>query len=264
MAHTQEDLQNQYSLSKDVVRKTLKACGLSVEQAMYSDEEVESRFLVARKLLDDGVARTYADVADYFKQRHGVNSSDSTEGKPLEMPELLSLASEQCGTRISLTEAVRLLEVCGLADKDQYTPEEVERFLGACNKLKGQGKTMAEVAAHFGQPSGTVENAQAILDEIIGLIGQVSDTQAERISLLLPKLAAEQLEQIKLLFSHMTMQRLREMMTTGEMDAQFQQVWSRQSGNDFDLVARFESTRLNQQSQPKSLPGLSMNSSTSD
>ena len=98
---------------------------------------------------------------------------------------------------------------------------------------------MAEVAADFGQQSATVENAQAILDEIIGLIGQVSDTQAQRIRSLLPKLAAEQLEQIKLLFSHMTMQRLREMMTTGEMDAQFQQVWSRQSGNDFDLVAGF-------------------------
>ena len=263
MAHTEQDLQNQYGLSKDVVRKTLKACGLSVEQATYSDEEIQSRFLVARKLLEDKVAHTYADVADYFQQQDGVKSEDTT----LEMPQLLSLASdasEQCGTRISLTEAVRLLEVCGLADKDRYTPEEVERFLEACNLLKGQGKTMAEVAAHFGQPSGTVENAQAILDEIIGLIGQVSDTQAERIRSLLPQLAAEQLEQIKVLFSRMTMQRLREMMTSGEMDAQFQQVWHRQSGNDFDLVARFESTRLNQQSQPKSLPGLSMNSSTSD
>lgn len=78
---------------------------------------------------------------------------------------------------------------------------------------------MAEVAAHFGQPSGTVENAQAILDEIIGLVGQVSDTQAQRISSLLPQLAAEQLEQIKVLFSRMTMQRLREMMTSGEMDS---------------------------------------------
>ncbi|PSB45488.1 hypothetical protein C7B80_16655 [Cyanosarcina cf. burmensis CCALA 770] len=259
MTYTEQDLQNQYGLSKDVVRKTLKACGLSVEQATYSDEEIQSRFLVARKLLDDKVAHTYADVADYFKQQDGVNSEDNTK----EMPQLLSLASEQCGTRISLTQAVRLLEVCGLADKDRYTPEEVERFLEACNLLKGQGKTMAEVAAHFGQPSGTVENAQAILDEIIGLVGQVSDTQAERIRSLLPQLAAEQLEQIKVLFSRMTMQRLREMMTTGEMDAQFQQVWNRQSGNDFDLVARFESTRLNQQSQPKSLPGLSMNSSTS-
>jgi hypothetical protein len=264
MAHTEQDLQNQYDLSKDVVRKTLKACGLSVEQATYSDEEIQARFLVARKLLDDGVVRTYADVADYFKQHDGANSSDSTEDKSLEMPQLLSLASEQCGTRIALTQAVRLLEVCGLADKEQYTPEEVERFLGACNLLKGQGKTMAEVAAHFGQQSGTVENAQAILDEIIGLVGQVSDTQAERISSLLPQLAAEQLEQIRVLFSRMTMQRLREMMTTGEMDAQFQQVWSRQSGNDFDLVARFESTRLNQPNQPKSLPGLSMNLSTSD
>lgn len=260
MAHTEQDLQNQYGLSKDVVRKTLKACGLSVEQATYSDEEIQSRFLVARKLLDDKVAHTYADVADYFKQLDGVKSEDET----LEMPQLLSLASEQCGTRISLTQAVRLLEVCGLADKERYTPEEVERFLEACNLLKGQGKTMAEVAAHFGQQSGTVENAQAILDEIIGLVGQVSDTQAERIRSLLPQLAAEQLEQIKVLFSRMTMQRLREMMTSGEMDAQFQQVWHRQSGNDFDLVARFESTRRNQQSQLKSLPGLSMNSSSSD
>jgi hypothetical protein len=154
---------------------------------------------------------------------------------------------------------------CGFPlSKPEHRKIYSRRFLGACNLLKGQGKTMAEVAAHFGQPSSTVENAQAILDEIIGLVGQVSDTQAERIRSLLPQLAVEQLEQIKVLFSRMTMQRLREMMTSGEMDAQFQQVWHRQSGNDFDLVARFESTRLNQQSQPKSLPGLSMNSSTSD
>ena len=68
----------------------------------------------------------------------------------LEISELLSLASTQCETRITLKEAAVILDSCGLPDTEFYTSEQGDRFLEACDLIKKENKTYQEVAAHFG------------------------------------------------------------------------------------------------------------------
>ena len=68
----------------------------------------------------------------------------------LEISELLSLASTQCETRITLKEAAVILDSCGLPDTEFYTSEQGDRFLEACDLIKKENKTYEDVAAHFG------------------------------------------------------------------------------------------------------------------
>jgi len=55
------ELQEKFHTSPEVTKKTLEACGLSPNQAEYTEEEVE-RFGVARQRMADGLCRSYNRV----------------------------------------------------------------------------------------------------------------------------------------------------------------------------------------------------------
>lgn len=179
MPWTKEQLQVEYSLTDAEVIKTLKVCHLPVDQLEYSEIEIESTFKVVRSYFDSNRTNTYTGAADLFELEHGnqtvqnevvqltsgaktskagkdkkLNSSIdnfvTSEAKLLITSELLALACEQCGTRISLKEAAQILDSCGLPDTDEYTSQQGDRFLEACDLIKKQNKTYEEVAVHFG------------------------------------------------------------------------------------------------------------------
>jgi hypothetical protein len=66
MTFTREDFQREYNLGEEDVRETLKACGLSLKKRNYSDGDKEC-FAQARKLFEDGLAHSYDDIANHFK-----------------------------------------------------------------------------------------------------------------------------------------------------------------------------------------------------
>ena len=167
MTWTKERLQSEYNLADEEVIKTLKVCGLPPEQDEYSDEEISSKFKVVRSYFDSNRTDNYTGAADLFQQEFGETqlilkqseSDPQTKAKKsrhgwkpvnkIAICELLSQALEQTETRISLTEAIKILEACGLPDREQYTQVECDRFLEACVLIKKQGKSKEEVAAHF-------------------------------------------------------------------------------------------------------------------
>lgn len=61
-----KQLQEQYNLSHNTVTETLKACGLDTSKREYSDEEINTLFLPARAMLDEG--KTYDDVKAALSQ----------------------------------------------------------------------------------------------------------------------------------------------------------------------------------------------------
>ncbi|MBV8884396.1 MAG: hypothetical protein JO235_10430 [Chroococcidiopsidaceae cyanobacterium CP_BM_RX_35] len=61
------ELQEKFHISLEVTKKTLEACGLSSNQAEYTEEEVE-RFSIARQRMADGLCRSYNDVRRYFAE----------------------------------------------------------------------------------------------------------------------------------------------------------------------------------------------------
>lgn len=130
---------------------TLTACTL-LDKQEYTEEEAD-RFRECRSLIEQG--KSYKQVAAHFrridknlKPQNGQDEVDTMEAM-LEISELLALASEQVEARISLTEAVQILNACDLPDREQYSSLECDRFLEAC-ALKQQGKTYKEIATYFG------------------------------------------------------------------------------------------------------------------
>jgi hypothetical protein len=64
---TKKDLERTYGLADTTVYRTLKVCGLSTTQRTYTQEEIQTRFIPARRLFDAG--KTAAQVREYFRLR---------------------------------------------------------------------------------------------------------------------------------------------------------------------------------------------------
>ncbi len=226
-------------LSSADIAETLKACALDSKDEYIEDEA--DRFRECRALIEQG--KTYKQVAAQFRKQDKLNQTGDAQApaNQLEMPELLALASEQVGTRISLIEAGKILSACDLPDKEQYTSAECEVFVEACTLVKEQGKTYEEVAAHFGIAQQSKSNAHSVvLEEVRQLLSQPAFSQAEQILEALPQLAVEQLEEIKVLFLQMTLQRLRQGVNSGELELAIRQassnVLATSSGNSLGLL----------------------------
>ena len=68
MVWTKERLQSECNLADDDVIKTLKVCGLPLEQQEYSDEDIEHKFKVVRGYFNSDRTNTYTGAADLFQQ----------------------------------------------------------------------------------------------------------------------------------------------------------------------------------------------------
>ena len=209
MPYTKPALQSLHIISMEDVDATLNACGLPTDRDEYSDEEIQSGFDVIRSYFNNEQANDYDSAAELFKQQIGLHQESLPEYKPkteqpattstvskptakgLAIHEVLSLASEQAGTRISLIEAGRILEACGLPDQDEYTDSECDRFLEACDLIKKQDKTYEEIAAYFEvRGADEADNVQQIVEQVsstavstesglVSLVDKVTDKQAE-------------------------------------------------------------------------------------
>lgn len=160
---------------------------------------------------------------DGDKTRPAEKPNDSTheQSKLIDSLGLITLVFGQLGVNVTLIEAGKILVACGLPDSQQYTATECDRFLQACKLVKQQGKTYQEVAAHFGttlvDEPGERDN---LIKEVHELLSQVSSTQADIIRAALPKMALQQLQEIKALFWRMTARRLQQYVTSGQLEAQ--------------------------------------------
>lgn len=175
---------------------------------------------------------TQQELDLFHLERLSVNGSNTSlraepkqrtheQSKPIDSLGLLTLVAGQLGNSISLIEAGKILTACGLADNQQYTATECDRFIQACTLIKQQGKTYQEVAAHFGitvvEESG---KRDALIEEVHALLSQVSATQANLIRTALPKMAVEQLQEVKSLFWRMTARRLRQYVDSGQLETE--------------------------------------------
>lgn len=284
MPYTKQEIMSLYSLCAEDVDKSLVAAGLPLEREIYSDEEIQSSFDVIRSYFENEQVSDYAMAAQLFSQSNGENQQsesksqakvkklnqqkqlNSSEQADLNISQLLSQVSKQCGIRIYFTEVAKILDSCGLPDKDQYASEECDRFLEACAMLKQQNKSYDEVAVHFGVNRNSELKHTDLLAEVEQIIDlvvtQVSVTQAEQIRRALPQMGIAQLREIKARFYQMTAQRLREYTESGQMEREIRQAADRviDEGNYFGLQRQIVSSSP----EIKSLRGSSTNASTNE
>lgn len=238
-------------LSSVDIAETLKACTLDSKDEYMEDEA--DRFRECRALIEKD--KTYKQATAHFRRQDKLKQTGDTAGdSSLELSELLAMACEQVGDRISLIEAGKILAACDLPDKEQYSATECEVFVEACTLIKQQGKTYEEVAEQFGvAPQGKSNAHGMLLDEVRQLLSQPAFSQAEQIREALPQMAVEQLEEIKALFWQMTAQRLRQYVDSGQLEAEIRQasksVLATSSGNSLGLLGSSSSPN------PKRLPG---------
>lgn len=211
-------------LSSVDIAETLKACTLEQKDEYMEDEA--DRFRECRALIEQG--KTYKQAAQFRKQDKLKQTGDAQpDTNTLEMLELLALAGEQVGGKISLIEAGKILAACGLPDKEEYTGAECDRFVEACTLVKQQGKTYEEVAAHFGVATSSDDSHQrqellAEIQQMQSNVSSLSGTQALQVMQALPQMSLEQLTAIKLQFLRDLNRELREYIDSGRMQAEFE------------------------------------------
>lgn len=189
------------ALSPEDISQTLKACGLP-EKDEYTEDEVD-RFQECRSLVEQG--KTYKQAATHFRRQDKSKQQTSefkAEDQLLDISELLALASEQVETRISLTEVVQILDICGLPDKEQYTSLECDRFLEACELIKKQNKSYEEVAIHFGKPKPEFD-LKADMQEILSMVGTAAIATEDDLLGVLKQVAAKRGEAVSTLYERM-------------------------------------------------------------
>ena len=165
MPYTKQDLIVLYGLSLDEVNQTLTAAEISTEGELYTDEQIQTRFDIVRAYFSNEQVSDYVAAAQLFKQNIGdvqsvmgenldgdpqldlQHSNGETDRQPLNLYELLASASSSCGTPIKLNEAIEIFAHCGVAaDLEQYTTQECDRFIYACNLIKKQNNPLLSLS----------------------------------------------------------------------------------------------------------------------
>lgn len=245
-------------LSTDDIFETLKACTLEQKDEYMEDEA--DRFRECRALIEQG--KTYKQAAAQFRKQDKLKppGDAQVDANTLEMLELLALAGEQVGGKISLIEAGKILVACGLPDKEEYTGAECDRFVEACVLVKQQGKTYQEVAVHFGVANGdNQQQRQEIIGEIQDMMKQatamISAAQADKIQQTISKMTLVQLKEIRAQIEQQTALRLQEYIDSGRMERELQAAADLVINEPFLTWSPVETRTLNGNRDRKSLPG---------
>lgn len=195
------------NLSPSEISRTLRLSGIP-EKESYTENDAD-RFRECRTLIEQGgtdeeVMALLSPVVDNALSETQGNSSSSTKngGKkqgrkaqlPLDITELLVIARER-GYKIALSQALIILQVCGLSEQDEYSPDECERFLETYKSIKEQNKSFEEVAASL-TTLGKSENSQQLkLDAVIENVSEKAVAAREDLSSLIDKITAAQAEE---------------------------------------------------------------------
>lgn len=194
-------------LPESEVVASLNACVLASKDE-YTDDEVY-RFIECRQLIEKQ-GKTYDEAKEHFRlngivtlsEPQSTTSTQSTASSPQtpakkpktkkssrNISELRSLAIETTLTQIRLTEVIGIMELCGLSpDQEQYTLEECDRFLMACDLIFKQSLSHAQVAAHFGYHTevdtsleqSLVQNLDEAADLIESNVSSISDEMMQQ------------------------------------------------------------------------------------
>ena len=196
------------NLSPSEISRTLRLSGIP-EKELYTENDAD-RFRECRTLIEQGgndeeVMALLSPVVDNTLSETQGNSSSSTknggkkQGKkgqlPLDITELLVIARE-IGYKIALSQALLILQVCGLSEQDEYSPDECERFLETYKSIKEQNKSFEEVASELAALNGDGISQQLKLDAVIENVSEKAVVARDDLSNLMDRITAAEAEEI--------------------------------------------------------------------
>lgn len=196
------------NLSPSEISRTLRLSGIP-EKELYTENDAD-RFRECRTLIDQGgndeeVMALLSPIVDNVLSETQGNSSSSPknggkkQGKkaqlPLDITELLVIARER-GYKIALSQALLILQVCGLSEQDEYSPDECERFLETYKSIKEQNKSFEEVASELAALNESGISPQLKLDAVIENVSEKAVAARDDLSNLIDKITAAEAEEI--------------------------------------------------------------------
>lgn len=196
------------NLSPSEISRTLRLSGIP-EKELYTENDAD-RFRECRTLIEQGgndeeVMALLSPVVDNALSETQGNSSSSTknggkkQGKkgqlPLDITELLVIARER-GYKIALSQALIILQVCGLSEQDEYSPDECERFLETYKSIKEQNKSFEEVASELAALNEDGISQQLKLDAVIENVSEKAVAARDDLSNLIDRITAAEAEEI--------------------------------------------------------------------
>jgi hypothetical protein len=177
------EFQTYFGLDDDILKGYVEACQLSFEEDYYSDEQRDlvekyrdvvvkgELYELYQQLISQNKSPFQAldELSEAFQidsQEDSIVSDDSDAGddntgttpkksapkkkKHLALFDLLKEGQKKTGKPITLSRSIELLGACGLPEKSEYSPEEVEKFLETCDLIINQGHSLGDVAAQNG------------------------------------------------------------------------------------------------------------------
>ena len=196
------------NLSPSEISRTLRLSGIP-EKELYTENDAD-RFRECRTLIEQGgndeeVMALLSPIVDNALSETQGNSSSSTknggkkQGKkaqlPLDITELLVIARER-GYKIALSQALLILQVCGLSEQDEYSPDECERFLETYKSIKEQNKSFEEVASELAALNESGISQQLKLDAVIENVSEKAVAARDDLSNLIDRITAAEAEEI--------------------------------------------------------------------
>ncbi|MBE8991509.1 hypothetical protein [Nostoc sp. LEGE 12450] len=196
------------NLSPSEISRTLRLSGIP-EKELYTENDAD-RFRECRTLIEQGgndeeVMALLSPIVDNALSETQGNSSSSTknggkkQGKkaqsPLDITELLVIARER-GYKIALSQALLILQVCGLSEQDEYSPDECERFLETYKSIKEQNKSFEEVASELAALNESGISEQLKLDAVIENVSEKAVAARDDLSNLIDRITAAEAEEI--------------------------------------------------------------------
>jgi len=196
------------NLSPSEISRTLRLSGIP-EKELYTENDAD-RFRECRTLIEQGgndeeVMALLSPVVDNALSETQGNSSSSTkngekkQGKkgqlPLDITELLVIARE-IGYKIALSQALIILQVCGLSEQDEYSPDQCERFLETYKSIKEQNKSFEEVASELAALNEDGISQQLKLDAVIENVSEKAVAARDDLSNLIDRITAAEAEEI--------------------------------------------------------------------
>ncbi|WP_414516650.1 hypothetical protein [Nostoc sp. PCC 9305] len=196
------------NLSPSEISRTLRLSGIP-EKELYTENDAD-RFRECRTLIEQGgteeeVMALLSPVVDNALSETQGNSSSSTknggkkQGKkaqlPLDITELLVIARER-GYKIALSQALIILQICGLSEQDEYSPDECERFLETYKSIKEQNKSFEEVASELATLNESGISELLKLDAVIENVSEKAVAARDDLSNLIDRITAAEAEEI--------------------------------------------------------------------
>lgn len=196
------------NLSPSEISRTLRLSGIP-EKELYTENDAD-RFRECRTLIEQGgndeeVMALLSPIVDNALSETQGNSSSSPknggkkQGKkaqlPLDITELLVIARER-GYKIALSQALLILQVCGLSEQDEYSPDECERFLETYKSIKEQNKSFEEVASELAALNESGISPQLKLDAVIENVSEKAVAARDDLSNLIDRITAAEAEEI--------------------------------------------------------------------